>query len=94
MRDTFEQHGAAWFAPCPELHSGPVFHAASEPGPTGQQQQVAAGGAAASSDSSDGEASSSGEEEQQQQEAAWQLQWAAHGWLQDNPLVRMQGLLE
>lgn len=94
MRDTFEQHGADWFAPCPELHSGPVFHAASEPRPAGQQQQQAAAGAAASSDSSDGEASSIGEDEEQQQEAAWQSQWAAHGWLQDNPLVRVEGLLE
>lgn len=101
MRDTFEQHGSAWFAPCPELHSGPVFHAASEPrqaaDPQQQQQQVAAAAAdaAASSSSDSEEASSSGEEaeqrqgEQQQQQPAWQSQWAALGWLQDNPLVRL-----
>lgn len=102
MRDTFEQHGSAWFAPCSDLHSGPVFHAASEPRPSGQQQQqqaaagAAAGSAAdvaASSDNEDASSSGEGTEgqqqgEQQQQEPAWQSQWAAHGWLQDNPLVR------
>lgn len=102
MRDTFEQHGSAWFAPCPELHSGLVFHAASEPrqaaDPQQQQQQqvvAAAADAAASSSSDSDEAGSSGEEaeqrqgEQQQQQPAWQSQWAALGWLQDNPLVRL-----
>ncbi|PRW58022.1 tRNA (guanine-N(7)-)-methyltransferase isoform A [Chlorella sorokiniana] len=93
MRDTFEEFGSAWFAPCPELHSGPVFHAASEPRPAAQQQQQVAAAAAdaadaAASSSSDDGGSSSGEEAQQQrqQQPAWQSQWAALGWLQDNPL--------
>lgn len=92
MRDTFEQHGAAWFAPCHELHSGPTFQAASPPRPrAGQQgqagQQAAAAAEAAAEQGAEGQ---QGEEvqQQEQEEPQWQSQWAAAGWLQDNPLVR------
>lgn len=90
MRDTFEQHGAAWFAPCHELHSGPTFQAASPPRPrAGQQgqagQQAAAAAEAAAEQGAEGQ---QGEEvqQQEQEEPQWQSQWAAAGWLQDNPL--------
>lgn len=84
MRDTFEQHGAAWFAPCAEAHAGPTFQAASEPKP------AAAGAAAAAEQQQEQQ-----EEEQQQEPAApeWQSQWAAQGWLSDNPLVSAPPLL-
>ena len=75
MRDTFERHGAAWFAPCPEAHAGPTFLAASPPRePPPQQQQQ--------------EQQQEQQEPQQPPEPQWQSQWAAAGWLVDNPLVR------
>lgn len=77
MRDAFEQHGSSWFAPCQELHSGATFLAASEPKAQG------AAGASSSSGSGGGGDEQGGE--------AWQSQWAAQGWLRENPLVTSAG---
>ncbi len=96
MRDTFEQYGSAWFAPCQELHSGATFQAASPPWPRAQQQGQQAQQAQQQAAAADAAAEQGGEgqqgqgEEQQDEQEQWQSQWAAAGWLQDNPLVRPQ----
>jgi hypothetical protein len=90
MRDTFEQHGSAWFAPCQQQHAGPTFLAASEPKPAAQQQQQQQpepgeqqGGASLEQQPEQ----PAEQQKQEQPEEQWQSQWAAAGWLQDNPLV-------
>ncbi|KAL4433842.1 hypothetical protein ABPG75_000283 [Micractinium tetrahymenae] len=97
MRDTFEQHGSAWFAPCQELHSGPTFQAASPPRPPPQQQgqQGQADQQAATADAAAEEQGGEGQQEEEEagqqpeeraEQAQRQSQWAAAGWLQENPL--------
>ena len=82
MRDKFEQHGSSAFAPCPVHHvREATFHAASPP----PEDAAGAAGAAAAAATSDGGSSSAAEGS-----AAWQSQWAAAGWLRQNPLVRTQ----
>jgi len=88
MRDTFEQHGSAWFAPCQELHSGPTFQAASEPRPAANEQQQEGQQQEGQQQEGQQQQAAAASEGQQQQEQRWQSQWAAAGWLQENPLVR------
>ncbi|PSC69143.1 tRNA (guanine-N(7)-)-methyltransferase [Micractinium conductrix] len=81
MRDSFEQHGAAWFAPCPQLHTpDAVFHAASEPRPAAAEQQ------AAQREQQQPAEPQGVAAEQQEAQPAWRSLWAAAGWLQNNPL--------
>ena len=96
MRGTFEQHGSAWFAPCQQLHAGPTFLSASEPKPRPaaqqqQQQQKPEQGEQQAEEQQEQQAAE--QQEQQQPEVQWQSQWAAAGWLQDNPLVSPATLL-
>lgn len=97
MRDTFEQHGSAWFAPCREAHGGATFCAASEPPPPQQQQHgeqaqqgASAAGGQAQAQQQQHHHQQHQQQQQEQQEASepqWESEWAASGWLRDNPLV-------
>jgi hypothetical protein len=96
MRDTFEQHGSAWFAPCQQQHAGPTFLAASEPKPKPaaqpqrqqqQQQQPEPGEQQVGASLGQQPEQPAEQQEQEPPEERWQSQWAAAGWLQDNPLV-------
>ncbi|KAI3434614.1 hypothetical protein D9Q98_002682 [Chlorella vulgaris] len=97
MRDSFEQHGSTWFAPCQQLHSGATFLAASEEQQgQGQGQGQAAGGVVGEQATEQQQQQQQGTDQQgpEQQAAAvvggeqpqWRSQWAASGWLADNPL--------